>query len=624
VQFSRDGFATATHVVRERDPGVFVYKVGVRSPGDADPDDDVVSTSGAVVTVSGEPRILHVAEQPGRLSGAPSASFDVRSVAPSQLPASAAALLPYGAVILDDVPPERLNSAQLDALAQHVESSGAGLLYLGSTRSLHGGVSHDAGLGKLLPIDLRPRSGVRTAGVALVIVVDKSGSMDEHIGGASKIEFARQGMRSALERMAPTDAFGVIAFDSTPTPVAPLQSGHDEPVIIERLNAIRPGGSTAMAPAVQVARDWLMAADPQQFPRRHVLLVSDGRSSAADARQLEALVRAGGFQFSVIALGRDSDRRLLGTLAEASGGRAYFPEDVRELPLLTARETARVAGGRTVEEVFLPRLWSHPISTGLELDRMAALTGYVVSAPKTGAEIVMGSHRDDPILAAWRYGLGRVAVYTADLHSAWSARLRGSPTYAPLLARTIQWLSHEAADGPFYVRFHEDGSRLRVVVDIVEGGTHVTGLNGTASVRGPSGDIAAVEFAESVPGRYEGSFAAIEAGPYVVSLEAQRADGSFNARTLRGFYVNADREHRRRGVDTTLLSALSGMTGGRRLDQEADPFGQRPVAYHPLRGWLLGAAFFTFLSELLAPWLQSLVRRSWRRADDALPQAAAP
>ncbi len=64
----------------------------------------------------------------------------------------------------------------------------------------------------------------------------------------------------------------------------------------------------------------------------------------------------------------------------------------------------------------------HPIVTGLETSGLPRLGGYVVSAAAPGAETVLASHLDDPVLATGRAGLGKVAVYTADLGSDWSAQ----------------------------------------------------------------------------------------------------------------------------------------------------------------------------------------------------------
>src|SRR6185503_16966101 len=136
--------------------------------------------------ISDRSRVLIVGRPQGQLDAVLGLAYDVRHATPEALPRSAGALNSYDAVVLDDVGQEMLDSAQMSALAQHVESRGAGLLVLGNPRTLDAAVVPDAGLGRLLPVDVRPRAGVRAPELALVVVVDKSGSMDERVSGVAK------------------------------------------------------------------------------------------------------------------------------------------------------------------------------------------------------------------------------------------------------------------------------------------------------------------------------------------------------------------------------------------------------------------------------------------------------
>ena len=604
LQFSPEGYAEVTQVVRKGEPGVYVYAARVQL-ADADP---LVEPDephlGAVVTVTGQPRILYVGTAAQTFESLLSATFPVDSISPPRLPDSAAALASYAAVVLDDVRPDALSATQVSALVDHVENRGAGLLVLGGPNSLDATVQPDRHLGALLPIDLRPRTGVRAPELALVVAFDKSGSMDDRVGGIAKIELARQSVRQVIDALPATDAIGVIAFDSVPTPVAPLRAGHDPRTIADRLRSVEASGSTAIAPAVQLADEWFASTDLARIPRRHVLLVSDGRSSPADAASLEALVERGGFRLSVISLGEDRDRRLLETLAARTGGRAYFPADAQELPLLAAREAVRVAGGRTVEEHFVPQTSAHPIASALPAGPIPPLHGYVVSAAKPGAELVLSSHRDDPVLAAWRYGLGHVAAYTADVHSDWSAQLRASGHLADLVSRTVGWLARSTGEDAFYVRFRDEGDHASVLVDITDtSGRFISLLDSRVSVRRPSGELEHIRLDESRPGRYEGRLARAERGAYVLSFTARNVDGSFDGQILRGFYWSADAERRSRGANHQLLAQVSESSGGRVLPSDGDPFAERPGAYRDVRRWLLAAAFFVFLLELVIPRL---------------------
>jgi Mg-chelatase subunit ChlD len=615
IEIGSDGSAAVTVPASQSSAGAYVYLASVHETGPGAQFANDEPSQGAVVVVAGEPRLLHVAANRGTLAGELSAAYRLDYLTPSALPGTASGLRSYDAVILDDVPAADLSNPQIEAIAQHVRQYGAGLLVLGSARSLDASLFPDRSLGKLLPIDLRPRSGQRTPEMALVVVYDKSGSMDDRVDGVARIEFAREGIQKLVDALPTSDALGVIAFDSEPTPVLPfgeVQAGGD---LAERLRAIQPGGGTAIAPAIELAARWLSTRDAERFTRRHVLLISDGQSDASDLARVKALVAQGRFELSVVALGRDSDRRVLGGLAESSGGRAYLPAHIRELPEILAREGARMAGGHVLEQPFTPRTVSHSITAGLDLRSVPSLGGYVVSAPRPNVEVPLRSHLDDPVLAAWSHGLGKVAVYTADLRGEWSAPLRRWREWPRLLTRAVGWVARPASSDALYARIQPAGDAVRLIVEAgTPAGDYISRLVAGASLRTPTGETVDLSLKETRPGRYEVEIPILQDGPYLVSVEARSREGTFDGRVLRGFYWSDDAEGRLRGVNRALLDGLAQATGGRVLRPGETWIGdRRPPSFTDVRGFLLVAAFFLFLSELVLPLLPGLTARSGAR-----------
>jgi Mg-chelatase subunit ChlD len=617
IEIGSDGSAAVTVPASQSSAGTYVYRAAVRETGPVAqfaPTDE--PPQGAVVVVADQPRVLHVASNRGTLAGDLSGAYRLDYSTPSALPGTASGLRSYDAVILDDVPAADLSTPQIEALAQHVRDYGAGLLVLGSARSLDAGLFPDRSLGKLLPIDLRPRSGQRAPDMALVVVYDKSGSMDDRVDGVARIEFAREGIQKLVDVLPAGDALGVIAFDSEPTPVLPLGEVQAARDLTERLRAIQPGGGTAMAPAIELAARWLSTGDGGRFTRRHVLLISDGQSSASDAARVKALVAQGRFELSVVALGRDSDRRVLAGLAESSGGRAYLPAHIRELPEIVAREGARMAGGHVLEQPFTPRTVPHSVTAGLDLRAMPSLGGYVVSAPRPNAEMFLRSHVDDPVLAAWSHGLGKVAVYTADLRGEWSAPLRRWREWPRLLTRAVGWVARPAPSDALYTRIQPAGDAIRLIVEAgTPAGDHISRLVAGASLRTPAGETVDRLLKETRPGRYEGEIPILEAGPYLVNVEARSREGTFDGRVLRGFYWSDDAEGRLRGVNRAVLDGLAQATGGRVLRPGETWMGgeRRPPSFADVRSFLLVAAFLLFLSEVVIPLLPGLTARSGTR-----------
>ena len=589
VEIAADGTANVTLTDERSQAGVYTYRAVL---------DGDETAAGAMVTVAGSPQILHVSPSTGPLVGLlMSSGFLVRQVAPGALPSIAGELARYDAIVLDDVPADRLAQTSTEAIANYVEQSGGGLLLLGSRQSLDAAGYPEGPLARLLPVDLRRRAGQRSPAMGLVVAFDKSGSMADLVSGVAKIELARQAVRKVLDAVRPTDPIGVVAFDAAPVIVSPLAAAPDPQRLSEALRAINPSGSTAIAPALTQAADWLRRA---RVTRRHVLLVSDGRTAPADAERLRAIVRDGGFELSVIAIGADADRRFLEELAVGTGGRAYFPDDLRQLPVLAAREAARAAGGGIVEEPFAVRAADHAITTGLDRAGLPAMAGYVVSAAKPGAEPILLSHLDDPVLAAWRFGLGRVAVYTADLRSSWSSGLRRWTGFSPLWLQTARWLGRPVTDRALRASVVErsDGAHLVVEGD-TPSGDPLAGAVVRAAVRGPDGNEQDLTLAATGPGRYEAPLATAAPGPYVASIDARVAGGSGDMRLLRGFYWSANRERRATGADMATLMQIAQATGGRLLGPTDDPFsGPRPRAYRAIWTLLAAAALVFFLVDV--------------------------
>lgn len=577
-------------------PDATAFDVGVPEP-------DAVQ-AGAVVAVVSPLRLLRATEGAVAPANLPAlAGFHADTIAAAQLP-SGAALSAYDAVVLDDVDPGTLRPEQRTALAHYVDGGG-GLLVLGTERSLPPNQTGDADFDELLPVDTRPRSGARGSTMALVVAFDKSGSMEELVSGTAKIEYARQAVRSLMQVVPAGDAVGVVAFDGATTTVAPMSPTRDAAGLDAALRRLRPEGATAMAPALSQARAWLDAPELKGVSRRHVLLISDGRTSASDLAAARELIRAGRVTLSVVALGAGTDRAALEETASGSGGRAYFPDDVRQLPTVVARETARVAGGRTVTESFTARLGDHTLTRGLT--GAPRFGGYVVTAARPAAEVVVRSHLDDPLLAIGRAGLGRVAVYTADIRSSWSDGFVRWVSSDDLIQRTLRWVARRVDDPSVF-------ASLRGTMDGLEASVETTGGDGSLEVAGtvrtPAGRDIELAFEAASAGRFVARTALQEPGAYVARLTTTGVDG-VQATLMRGLYWSAPQEADE-GVDTPLLAAIAGTTGGRILTPDTARLDGRRAGYREGRGWFVGLALLLVMADALAAGLERVIALSRR------------
>lgn len=608
IDVPESGAASAVFVQRSATPGLRTYRAAFTpdTPDFAGDGGEPPADVGAVVAVAGRPRILYAGERFGAIAAALAAGGFQASVVPGLAIPAEESLQGYDAVVLDDVDPLALRSEQRTAVARYVDAGG-GLLVLGSEAALPPS-SGDPAFDALWPVDPRPRSGERGSALALVVAFDKSGSMEERVAGTPKIEFARQAVRNVAAALPPGDGLGVIGFDSAPMTVATMSLERDPGRLDAALRAVRPEGATAIAPALARSGEWLNAPAAGTFARKHVLLISDGQTSTDDLAGARRTVDAGGFVLSVVAVGAGADRVPLEALARASGGRAYFVDDVRALPAAVAREASRVGGGRTVTAGFQPQPGNHPLARGL--DDVPPLGGYVVTAARSGTGVVLRSHLDDPVLAVGHSGLGRVAVYTADLHSAWSARLLGWTGFSALLTRTLRWVARAADVTPVHVSLRASTTSLDVEVEIDAGGELAAAPFDVRGVmRSPAGDPSDLTFTAVAPGHYAATSALGPTGAYVASVSVAAADGSLQGTAARGFYYSAPREYDDLGPDQAFLDRLAATTAGRVWPADVKVLDDRRPGYRNGRPWFTTAALLLLFGDLVLAGLPRLTAR---------------
>ena len=159
---------------------------GRRVPGQGLPRSpfDTYTANNAVesfLRVEGEPRILHVTTTPVEATPlaalAREAGLGLRSIAPEELPSGVAALAPYVALVLEDVPAPDLSDEVLTSIRSYVRDLGGGLIMLGSEGAFGPGGYHETPVEEALPSPARSRTSATGAPVSLVVAIDKSGSM---------------------------------------------------------------------------------------------------------------------------------------------------------------------------------------------------------------------------------------------------------------------------------------------------------------------------------------------------------------------------------------------------------------------------------------------------------------
>ncbi|HEX2222086.1 MAG TPA: VWA domain-containing protein, partial [Candidatus Limnocylindria bacterium] len=365
----------------------------------------------AYVLVSGEPQVLLATDDASRaadlVAALEAARQQVTVVPAGGVPASLASLAGYDAVVLDNVPAAALGDGAMAALQVYVRDLGRGLVMLGGRDSYGAGGYLDTPLEETLPVYMSVRDRERTPEVALVAVVDKSGSMadchctgDERdtatsgTRGFEKVDIAKEAILRAAEALSPADQLGVVAFNenahwalrTAPLDLHALQDGL----------GFRADGQTNIYAGLKAAYDDLVE-NPARL--RHIILITDGWSQTGAYDDLLEDMQAAGITLSTIGTGGGS-ADILRRLAEQSGGRYYDAGDATTIPDIFLRETIRTAGEQIVEEAFQP-IPSSPsdILRGMDPGRLPQLLGYNATTPKGTATVALLTGREERVLA---------------------------------------------------------------------------------------------------------------------------------------------------------------------------------------------------------------------------------
>ena len=497
IKLLRDGILTAERELQLKagvneigfresltERGSHSYELLVEAEDDTLAENNVLQ---GVVEVKGSPRVLLLSSEPEsqRFLGRVLRAQDF-AVTQSRAEAAAlglAELASYDLVVLDNVPAFHLTHAKMENIETYVRDLGGGLLVIGGSQSYGAGGYFRTPLERILPVDMRPPARLDLPHVALLFVIDKSGSMDIGAEGGTKLELAKAAVVAAADIMNPHDQVGILAFDAAWDWTVPFRAIGNGDWVNEKLAALRSDGGTDMHKAMVEARRVMIE---KEAAIKHVIVLSDGLTDKADFQALVQELAQANVTVSTVSVGTDSDAKLMAEIARLGKGRSYVTLDPRTIPQIFTTETLLVSRDLLVDKTFTPRVESQkgPLR-GIAQRSLPQLRGYVLTYPKQRAELLMKAG-EDPLLVSWRHGLGRVAAFTSDLSGRWGREWvswQGLPQWAGQLARDTM---RQVLQTRVRADFHADGEAVRLVADFVsEDGRFVNHLKLRANVTAP-------------------------------------------------------------------------------------------------------------------------------------------
>ncbi len=593
--------------ISEESTGDFLYEVELAATeGDSRPAND---RGGILVEVREPPRVAIVTPQPAWGQSFANAlalqGLSAEVFPPSRTPAAAGgdtpSLADFDAVALMNVPAADLADDRASELETWVREGGGGLVLMGGENTFGPGGYFDSPLETLSPLSAKIPQELPN--LAIIFVLDRSSSMGESVGQGTRLDIVKVATLDAIDLLDPETQVGVVAFDLNAYSVVPLQPAGNREAIREQIERLETGGGTWIYTGLGLGFVELSRVDPDF--RRHLVLMSDGRSQPANYQLLMGLISDAGMTVSTAAIGSGADVRLMEELARLGGGAAHATNDFQDLPSILAREASRFSSSAVREESFEPTLMGDDAAGDAPFrDGPSALGGVVRTTLKPGAQVHLEAGEDIPLLASWRYGLGRVVAFASQGAGAWTTEWMESPEYSTWWAQTVRWALPSARTG-LNLRLSRDRDYGRILVERVGGEPDADGgLPLEANVRAPDGTaLATVRLTERSPGVYEARFVADLPGTWVVEVASFGAGASADVESVEGrLHVSYPARMAPAEPDEALLVALASATGGRVLTSGQELFDSpTPFRWTGRSAWPFWAvlALGAFLLELL-------------------------
>ena len=441
----------------------------------------------ATVSLRGEPRVLLVdseeANGPALADVLRKEKISVETRGLTGLPKSLEDLQQFDLFLLSDVSALNLGREQMDLYRRWVQDFGGGFAMIGGENSFGVGGYYRTPVEQMLPVRMEHEDRLDTPTVAMLVVLDRSGSMTATTAEKTKISLADQGAVFAMNALQPKDYFGVVAVDTKPHTVVALAPISAKGAAEQKILSITAGGGgiyiyTSMVEAFQQLRDvpakvkhLLLFSDAADAEEKAAGEMSDGLQTGGNSFDIASAMLAAKITTSVVGLGteQDKDVTFLRQLAERGSGRFYITDDATTLPQIFSTETMKVAQSSLVEEPFLAvSVVKSPITAGLDWAQSPLLLGYNATKPKPTADLLLTTERGEPLHATWRYGLGQAAAFTSDAKTRWASEWIAWPGYGKFWAQLVRALMRKSDQSSFDVTTSVTANRLELSIDAIK------------------------------------------------------------------------------------------------------------------------------------------------------------
>jgi uncharacterized membrane protein len=508
----------------------------------------------------------------------------------------------FDAIILVDISADTLTFQQQDELRVYVHDIGGGLLVIGGENSYGAGGWIGSPLAQALPIKLDPPQKRELPRGALALIMHSCEMPRGNYWG-------KETGKAAIDSLTSKDVVGILEYSweaGGATWVHKLSLLGNKVAARQAMENLTFGDMPDFNQAMLLA---LRGLQNVKAGAKHCIIISDGDPSGPGSALTQKFIDAG-ISVSTVAVFPHSsgpngpDVTKMRKLAFATGGQFYYVGTgsalkVADLPQIFIREARTIKRSLIWEGLpFVPKRVLTGSETMRGIDSVPALNGYIVAGDRGGlSQVTLRGKEDDPILAQWQHGLGRVVAFMSDATTRWNSAWIGWDGFAPFWEAHLRWIMRPGGSQQISITTLEDGRSTRVIVDALDNnGERLNFAHFEGRVVGPNLDSQPISLQQTGPGRYEGLFKSLESGAYVMNLRYNTIEGGEPVRgAVQASVIRAAGAERRALRDNSaLLQQVADRTGGRVLNpdpRQANLFVREnlpvPISLQPI--WLLVA-----------------------------------
>lgn len=522
--------------------------------------------------------------------------FDITSRTAESAPPPAG----FGVVVFNNVERDRFPPGYLAAVEKHV-GAGHGFVMLGNEASFSPGAYRGTPIESLLPVEPKEPPKREEKNRAVVLVIDKSGSMRED----NRILYAQEAAKAVARQLNDNDFIGVVGFDVSPFVIIPLSQvssvrrGFDAEIA-----RLRPGGRTFLLPAINEAKRQLQLQDAA---RKHVIILSDGETggSGGDYIDLVHIMRTElKITVSAVAVGAEANLPLMKRITQYGGGFFHHTFDPASLPRIVLQQIQETPQNEPPKERELTPVQERrsEILGSVTQRTFPRVIGYMETELKRGAVLDLAILKDDgrpPLLASWRYGRGKSVALTMDMESRYSRNWIPWSGLQGFWDNVLGWLRPEVEPIPLH-EARVSLVNMRPLLDLYLYEEASANSQFSFSIAGKNGKNNGM-LKKLAPGHFQTDLPISKPGDYKIELSELRRERRIALPAVSyslPYAING--ELPRPGFNTALLAELAQASGGEFNPRPRD-IAQEPAVTNrlePKRYPLIALAFLLFLVEV--------------------------